>query len=205
LPPAPLYGKIGYTIAVVDCLCVMWWLCPHAPDLFQRTEIFVWKFGRDYVIIKGKVILFSALFVDGVTILYFMWGAIVNTFKIDGTDFGIGEVICEIENGIIKDLTIEGDEEITESLSDDENGKWSWIAYDPPSIFFREIPFDTKNGEIKITEQLLDEYDISFYLSEHHNVFGTLTISDSYVKVSGEIRKHMSDEKLYSLEIVAER
>ena len=180
----------------------------HAPDLFQRTEIFVWKFDVDYVTIKVNVILFCVLLAFGVcgrAILYFIWGAIMNTFKIDGTDFGIGEVICEIENGVIKDLTIEGDEEITESLSDDENGEWSWIAYDPPSIFFREIPFDTKNGEIKITEQLLDEYDISFYLSEHHNVFGTLTISDSYVKVSGEIRKHMSDEKLYSLEIVAER
>ena len=129
----------------------------------------------------------------------------MNTFKIDGTDFGISEVICEIENGVIKDLTIEGDEEITERLADKKGGKWSWMNYDPPSVFFREIPFDQVNGKIEITEKLLDEYDISFYMSEHHNIFGTLTISDSHVKISGEIRKHMSDKKLYLLEIVAER
>jgi len=154
--------------------------------------------------IIGEVFLFCTLFmvvVGGVKILYNAWGVAMNTFKINGTDFGIGEVVCEIENGIIKDLTIEGNEEITESITDDENGEWSWILY-PPMVFFREVPFEQKDTQIEITEELLDEYDISFYLLEHHNIFGTLIINDNHIMISGEVRQHMNNEKLYDLEIV---
>jgi len=129
----------------------------------------------------------------------------MNIFEIDNTDFGIGEVICNIDGGVIKELVIAANEEIVESISDNENGKWSWIPYDPPMVFFREVPFRPENSEIEINEDLLDEHDISFYWTEHFNVFGTLAITGSHITVEGEIRYHMSDEKLYSLKIVVER
>jgi hypothetical protein len=126
----------------------------------------------------------------------------MNTFKLDGTDFGVGEVVCKIENDTLT-LKITADEEITEKIADDENGKWSWLGYDPPSVVFRGVPF-TK-GCVEIDEDLLDEYDIWLYIMEHYNIFGVLSVDDDCVKVSGEVRYPMSDKKLYSLEIVAKR
>jgi len=130
---------------------------------------------------------------------------VLNSFKIDDTDFGIGEVICIIENGIIVDLTIAGNKKTTQLISNDESGKWSWIPYDPPIVFFRGIPFEQESNKIEITDELLDEYDISFYLCEHHDIYGTLTINDNHIKISGEIRYHMVSSKLYSIEIIAEK
>ena len=127
----------------------------------------------------------------------------MSIFIIDGTDFGIGEVVCKIENGVIRDLTIDGSEEITKSLADDENGKWSWIMHYPPKVFFRDVPFEQK--EIEITEDLLDEYDISFYWHEHHDIFGMLTISDSQIKIIGEVCQHITGKKLHSVEIMLKR
>ena len=130
--------------------------------------------------------------------------AVLNTFKIDDTDFGIGDVICKIENGTIVDLTITGNKKTTRSISNDESSKWSWI-FGPPIVFFRGVPFERENNRMEITDELLDEYDISFYLYEHHDIYGTLTINDDHIKISGEIRYHMESAKLYSIEIMAER
>ena len=128
----------------------------------------------------------------------------VNTFKIDDTDFGIGEVICKIENGTIVDLTIAGNKKTTWSISNEERSKWSWILA-PPIVFFKGIPFEQESNKIEITDELLDEYDISFYLFEHHDIYGTLTINDIHIIISGEVRYHMESAKLYSIEIIAER
>ena len=128
----------------------------------------------------------------------------MNIFKLDDTDFGIGELICKIENGTIEDLTIIADKKTTALVTADENGKWGYLIT-PPKVFFWKVPFEQVNNEIEINDDLLDEYDISFYLEEHHDIYGKLTINDNNIMISGEVRYHMDDEKLYSIEIVAER
>ena len=127
----------------------------------------------------------------------------MNFFKVNGTDFGIGKVVCEIENDIIKDLTIVGDKNIGRALSEDENGEWYCMPY-APLIFFSSVPFE-KNTQMEIDDELLDEYDISFVFHEHNDVYGTLTINDNHILINGEVRQHMNDEKLYSLEIAVDR
>jgi hypothetical protein len=132
----------------------------------------------------------------------------MNIFNVNGTDFGIGKVICEIEDGIIKHLEITGDENVVKSMfeEDDEDSEWSWILY-PPKVSFHKIPFEQKGDkiEIEITDELSDEYDITFYLTEHHNIYGTLIIDGNHIGIKGEVRNYMSDEKLYSLEVAAEK
>jgi len=127
----------------------------------------------------------------------------MNVFKINGTNFGIGKMVCEIECNTIVNLTIRGDKNIGMALSDDENGAWHNMPFDP-MIFFRSVPFE-KNTPLEITDELLDEYDVSFVFDEHNDVYGTLTINDSHILMNGEVRQHMSDEKRYSIEISINR
>jgi len=128
----------------------------------------------------------------------------MNIFKVNGTDFGIGNVVCEIEDGVITTLKITGDQETAKSLSADESSDWHFMI-EPPSVIFYEIPFTQESIEFEITDDEIDEYGISFYMQEHHDIYGTLTITKESIKISGEVRQHMSDEKLYSLEIVVKR
>jgi len=128
----------------------------------------------------------------------------MNTFKINGIDFGIGEVVCEIDNNVIRNLSITGDINIGKSIClDDENGEFYLMPFDP-MIFFKSVPFE-KNIPLEITDDLLDEYDISFVWHEHNDIYGTLTVNDNQILIDGEIRPHMSDEKLYTVEIVLAR
>jgi len=131
----------------------------------------------------------------------------MDTFKINGTDFGVGSVVCKIEDGIISDLTIKSDAKmINSSIVDGKSEKWDWLTVSP-EFNFRGVPSEQKDNKIviEITEELLDENDITFYMIEHFDLYGTLTITNDCIIVSGEIRRHMSDKKLYSLEIAAKR
>ena len=89
---------------------------------------------------------------------------------------------------------------------DDEANEWSWMIY-PHKVRFLGVPFEQKDNQIhiEITEELLDEYDITFYSGEHFDIFGALTITNNQIKISGEVCYHISGKKLYSLEIIAER
>ena len=101
-------------------------------------------------------------------------------FLLGTTDFGIGEITFEINTleKYVIDLTIHGNETMTNKLSENENGEWSWVIY-PPKLYIREVPYTEKNGNIyiDITEDMLDEYDIALYLAEHNDLEGTLQIS----------------------------
>ena len=121
----------------------------------------------------------------------------MNIFKIGDTDFGIGEVALQIENGIISNLTIEGNDDIYKQITTDESGFWYSSISRPPKVYFREIPLN--DGNIEITDELLDEYDIALYLNEHNDLYGTLTIKDKCVMVKGEVNLWGN---MYTLEIV---
>ena len=142
--------------------------------------------------------------INGKRNLYNAWGVAMDTFKVDGTDFGIGNVICEIEDGVIATLKITGNKEVTKSLSADEKSAWHFMI-EPPSVILYKIPFAQEHIEIEITDDEIDEYGISFYMLEHHDIYGILTITKECIMVHGEVRQQMSDERLYSLEVVAKR
>ena len=123
----------------------------------------------------------------------------MNIFKIGDTDFGIGEVDLKIENGMISNLTITCNKDVHEQITSDENGIWYLTAGYPIKVYFREIPLN--NGEVEITEELLDECDIALYFNEHNDIYGTLTIDDKYIRVKSEVHLWRNT---YPLEIIAE-
>jgi hypothetical protein len=125
---------------------------------------------------------------------------IVNFFKIGDTNFGIGEIVLKIENGIISNLTITGNEDTYKQITADESGYWYLSTLNPPKIYFRELPLD--DGKIEITDELLDEYDIALYFNEHNDLYGTLAINDKYITIKGEVNLWGS---IYPLEIIAEK
>ena len=124
----------------------------------------------------------------------------MDIFRIGDTDFGIGEIILEIDNGIISDLTITGSEDMYEQLTADESENWYSSTVYPPKVYFREVPLT--DGKIEITDELLDEYDIALYLNEHNDLYGTLVICDKRITVKGEVNLWGT---IYPLEIVAQK
>ncbi|MBC1488050.1 hypothetical protein HCJ52_04915 [Listeria sp. FSL L7-1485] len=127
----------------------------------------------------------------------------MNIFKIGDTDFGIGEVVFNIdkENHIF-DLKIKGNKEFYKQIKSDESSEWNWTLY-APEVYFRNIScqhFDTI--EITIDDALLDEYDIALYLMEYNDFFGTLIISDNCTEIKGETEIL---GEIYDLEILVER
>jgi len=114
----------------------------------------------------------------------------VSTFKINGTEFGIGKVRFELsENGRLQNLDIWGSEKaydkIKDGINEDDPHPWDWILY-PPHIYFWavDLPIDKS---VVINEELLDEHDIALYLMEHTDFYGTLTITDEYIEINAEI------------------
>lgn len=103
-------------------------------------------------------------------------------FIIGTENFGIEKVTYKIdkENSIINDLTITGNEQLFEKLSENEEGEWSWALY-PPKLYLRVVPFKAINEKIEIiiTEEILDECDVALYLMRHYDIKGVLTIDNN--------------------------
>lgn len=113
----------------------------------------------------------------------------MGAFIIDKTDFGIGKVICSInmENSVIEELVISGDEALFEKLSEEEDGQWSWALY-PPELYFRGIPFATDGRKIRarINEAISDDQEVALYMMEHNDFTGEIFIENNQVSISGE-------------------
>lgn len=102
-------------------------------------------------------------------------------FQLDGTDFGVGQTtLLYHEPGGLLTLEIVGSEEVAAALAATETHPFNWILY-PPKLYIRAAAFGEEEGRqtIEIDEEVLDNYDIALYLLEHHDVFGTLTITPS--------------------------
>lgn len=125
----------------------------------------------------------------------------MNSFKINDTEFGVGDAQISIEDNLIN-LQITADDEKFEALcSQDE---WSWALY-PPEIYFYEVPYI--GAKIRIDDSMLDKCDIGLYMMEYCDFKGTLEINDSEITISGnadimgEISKiyiKIEDFKLFS-------
>lgn len=122
-----------------------------------------------------------------------------------GTDnFGVGEITCQIDkvNSVINNLTIIGNQQIFEALSDDEQSEWNWALY-PPKLYLKEIPYQLRENkiEITITEEILDNYDVALYLMEHNDLNGVLTIDENDVLIFKGITYVSGEEMKLELEV----
>ena len=128
----------------------------------------------------------------------------MNKFIIGTDNFGVGEVTYKVDKKkmIIKDLTIIGDEQIFEKLSDDEDSEWSFALY-PPKLYLKEIPFELTEDKIQvtITEEILDDCDVALYLMEHNDIEGTFTIDKNEVFLFKGITDIFGKEMKLELEV----
>ena len=108
----------------------------------------------------------------------------MRNFIIGKDNLGIGEITFQLdrEATVIRELTITGNKEIFEHLSEAEAGEWSWALY-PPELYFKEVPFEMEGNRIKVTltEALMEDCDIALYLMEHNDVEGAFTIDENEV------------------------
>ncbi|MDO5045674.1 hypothetical protein [Campylobacter sp.] len=105
----------------------------------------------------------------------------MNSFKINETEFGVGDAQISIEDNMIN-LKITADDEKFEALSDQDN--WGWALY-PPEMYFYEVPYI--GAKIKIDDSMLDRCDIGLYMMEHCAFKGVLEIKDNAVIISGNV------------------
>ncbi|MCM1101337.1 MAG: hypothetical protein NC079_04425 [Clostridium sp.] len=107
----------------------------------------------------------------------------MNSFKIDHTEFGIGEISLSIENGVL-DLEITGNDSVFNELMKDDNCEWIWALY-PPRIYFHGIPY--KENEIVVDTDFLDRYEIALYMMEHNDFIGSLKVTESTIDIHGKV------------------
>jgi hypothetical protein len=109
-------------------------------------------------------------------------------FRIDATDFGVGQVrLVFHETGPVVSLEITGSQLAAAAIAANERHPFNWLLY-PPKMYVQEVPYREEAGLkiVEIGEVALDEYDIGLYLLEHNDVFGTLTIaSDNSIWFKG--------------------
>lgn len=109
-------------------------------------------------------------------------------FLLGNDNFGIGKIDFKIDRkkGLLS-LTLPGDQDLFDKLSENEDGPWGWALY-PPKLYFHELPFDPdeKTIRLRIDEELLDSCDIALYLMEHNDVEGDFEIdADNRFRFSG--------------------
>ena len=122
----------------------------------------------------------------------------MNSFKIGNTEFGIGEILFSIENGVL-DLEITGNDSVFNELMEDVNCEWVWALY-PPRIYFHGVPY--KENKIVIDTEFLNHYEIALYMMEHYDFTGSLKVTDSAIDIHGKV---YIDGEVSTLDISVER
>lgn len=111
-------------------------------------------------------------------------------FIIGTTDFGIGEVECEIDktNSIVTNLKIRGSKELYEKITEKEKGEWNWTLY-PPKFYVNHAHFagDGKTIRLHVDEAFLDDNEVALYLMEHNDFFGEIVIDKNVVMIKGKV------------------
>ena len=107
----------------------------------------------------------------------------MNTFQIDGTEFGVGEIQFSVADHLLN-LEISGDEGIFDGLSEEDDSQWGWALY-PPQIYFHDVPF---TGEkIVIDREFLNHNEIALYMMEHYDFTGELKLTDGSIEIRGQV------------------
>jgi hypothetical protein len=112
-------------------------------------------------------------------------------FKIGNTDFKIdkGFEFTYQKDGdkFIVDLEINGDEDYFETLTEDDDSKWSWAMY-APKLYLRGITIANPNSfELALTNDLLEECEIGCYMMEHCDVFGSISYKNETLEIEGDV------------------
>jgi hypothetical protein len=104
-------------------------------------------------------------------------------FRLNNTDFGFdkAQLILQEQEQLLT-LEITGNKRITELLAADSTQEFKWVLY-PPKLYLRNVPYLRVDGNItvRITDELLDAYDIALYLMEHNDILGVCTITTSEI------------------------
>lgn len=106
----------------------------------------------------------------------------MNSFKIGGTEFGVGDVWFSGRGGEIS-LEIEGDRQVLRKLTEN-GGEWGWALY-PPKICLYGLP---RAEETKIDRAALEKYDIGLYIMEHMDFTGRLKVTRHSIEITGQTR-----------------
>ena len=107
----------------------------------------------------------------------------MNSFKIENTEFEIGNISFSIDNKIMN-LEVSGNESVFDKLTEKDDSKWNWALY-PPKIYFRDIPYEGKS--IVVDKNFLDKYDIALYMMEYNDFIGTLDICEKTISIYGHV------------------
>ena len=107
----------------------------------------------------------------------------MGSFKIDGTEFGIGNIKLSLDNGLLN-LQVTGDSSIFDRLMDNGGSEWDWALY-APKIYFNNVPY--KGGILEIDNSVLNRYDIALYMMEYNDFTGIIEISESNINIKGNV------------------
>ncbi len=107
----------------------------------------------------------------------------MGSFKIDGTEFGIGNIKLSLDNGLLN-LQVTGDSSIFDRLMDNGGSEWDWALY-APKIYFNNVPY--KGGILEIDNSVLNRYDIALYMMEYNDFTGIIEISEGNINIQGNV------------------
>lgn len=112
----------------------------------------------------------------------------MNTFTIDGTEFGIDLSASTLEidqtdpKRTVVSLEIRGDDQLFTALTDNEESEWSWALY-PPHLYIRGL----ETRDAKAVLEGGEDIEAALYMMQHNFIFNlnvTLT-SNQGIEVSG--------------------
>ena len=107
----------------------------------------------------------------------------MGSFKIDGTEFGIGNIKLSLDNGLLN-LQVTGDSSVFDRLMDNGGSEWDWALY-APKIYFNNVPY--KGGILEIDNSVLNRYDIALYMMEYNDFTGIIEISEGNINIQGHV------------------
>lgn len=107
----------------------------------------------------------------------------MGSFKIDGTEFGIGNIKLSLDNGLLN-LQVTGDSSVFDRLVDSGSSGWDWALY-APQIYFNNVPY--KGGILEIDNSVLNKYDIALYMMEYNDFTGIIEISGGNINIKGNV------------------
>ena len=107
----------------------------------------------------------------------------MGSFKIDGTEFGIGNIKLSLDNGLLN-LQVTGDSSVFDRLMDNGGSEWDWALY-APKIYFNNVPY--KGGIMEIDNSVLNRYDIALYMMEYNDFTGIIEISEGNINIQGNV------------------
>ena len=126
-------------------------------------------------------------------------------FKLEQCDFTLSpSSTFSFERGLLN-LDVCGNEEVFESLTQDEDHPFSWSMM-PPRFYIRDFPMnpttDINNFEYKFTDDDMDGYEIDLYMMEYCTVLPCkISGRDGIISVEGYIQDFWGEPTSLSIKL----